>query len=160
MVSLTIFGIIALILIAAPFFITFTENDKKNHLPAILFIAGFVSLVIGVASYPYANLWQKGLAGQAQLKQAEWNRQIKVRESEAFLASAKNYAAAEVERAKGAAEANEIIADGLGGPGGYLRYLFIEGLKTAHENGNQIIYIPTEAGLPILEANRFNEVQP
>ena len=49
------------------------------------------------------------------------------------------------------AEANAIVAEGLGGPEGYLRYLWIQSLG---ENGQDVIYIPTEAGLPILEASR------
>ena len=159
MVSLIVFSIIAIILIAMPIFADFDDEDRQKHIPGKLVTAGFVSLIIGVVSYPYANLWQKELAGKAQLKEAEWNRQTKVRESEAFLEASKNYAAAEVERAKGAAKANEIVADGLGGPQGYLRYLFIEGLKIAHENGNQIIYIPTEAAMPIQEAARLSEAQ-
>ncbi|MGB3393800.1 MAG: hypothetical protein WA956_12380 [Stenotrophomonas sp.] len=49
------------------------------------------------------------------------------------------------------AEANRIIGDSLKGNEGYLRYLYIDALKTTP---NQTIYIPTEAGLPILEAQR------
>ena len=60
----------------------------------------------------------------------------------------------EVERAKGVAEANRIVADGLGGPEGYLRYLYIEHLA---QSQGQIIYVPTEGGLPILEAGRLRQ---
>ncbi|NVJ97777.1 MAG: membrane protease subunit [Alphaproteobacteria bacterium] len=105
-------------------------------------------------SHPYINVWQQGLQGQAELARAEQNRQIVVNEAKAKLEAAKYWAQAEVERAKGVAEANKIIANGLGGPEGYLRYLYIEGLKEAEASGNKIIYIPTEAGLPILEAGR------
>lgn len=49
------------------------------------------------------------------------------------------------------AEANRIVADGLGGPEGYLRYLNIEHLA---QSQGKIIYIPTEEGLPILEAGK------
>lgn len=155
MVSLIVFSIAASVCV----FLSVMLSDAKEHrnICVGLFGAAVLFLIVGLVSYPFANVWQKQLSGQAQLKEAEWNRQIKVKESEAFLASAKNLALAEIERAKGAAEANHIIADGLGGPQGYLRYLFIEGLKIAHENGNQIIYIPTEAGLPITEANRLLE---
>jgi len=55
----------------------------------------------------------------------------------------------EVERAKGVAESNEIIAGSITEE--YLRYRFIEGL---HNGENQVIYIPTEAGLPLVEASR------
>ncbi len=54
---------------------------------------------------------------------------------------------AEVERAKGVAQANEIIADSLTDE--YIRWLYVDQLD---QTNGQIIYIPTEAGLPILEA--------
>ena len=54
------------------------------------------------------------------------------------------------------AEANKIIGKSLQGNESYLRYLYIHGLETAEKNGSQIIYIPTEAGLPILESQRLN----
>ena len=102
---------------------------------------------------PIWNVWRAGLSGESELKQAEWNRQIAVREAQAAFDSSKLKAQAEIERAKGNAEANKIIAGGLGGPEGYLRYLYIEALL---QNKNaQIIYVPTEAQIPILEARRL-----
>lgn len=112
---------------------------------------------------PYYNVWNAQMQGKASLARADQDREIKVREAiaerdaskllgEARLERAKAASASEVVRAEGAAEANRIIADGLGGPEGYLRYLYIEGLK--ENSRSQIIYIPTEAGLPILEAGR------
>ena len=69
--------------------------------------------------------------------------------------SAKMLGEAEVERARGVAEANKIIGESLHNNEAYLRYLWINGLK---DNGHapQVIYVPTEAGLPILEAGRTN----
>ncbi len=78
-------------------------------------------------------------------------RQVTVRQAQADLDAAKLKAQSEIERAKGAAESNRIIADGLGGPEGYLRYLFIQSLENRK---GDTVYIPTEAGLPILEAGR------
>ena len=112
-------------------------------------------VVIAVASamfvLPQWNVWRAELAGRAALAQAENERKVLIEEAKAQLESAKFYADAEVERAKGVAEANRIIADGLGGPEGYLRYLWIQKLG---ENNQDVIYIPTEAGVPILEAGR------
>ncbi|MDJ0978212.1 MAG: hypothetical protein QNI87_06730 [Erythrobacter sp.] len=61
-------------------------------------------------------------------------------------------AEAEVLRAKGAAEANQILQDSLGGPEGYLRYLQIQALE---ETKASLIYVPTEGGLPMTEARRL-----
>lgn len=104
---------------------------------------------LGMWGCPQYNVWQRGLAGQAELKQAEWNRRIKVREAEALKESAQHLADAEVIRARGVASANKIIGDSLKGNESYLRYLWIQGL---HDGNSEVIYVPTEANLPILEA--------
>ncbi len=116
----------------------------------VVIIAGFVTLLMwGIPTY---CVWQKGLKGQAELKQAEWNRKITIREAEAKKEAATALATAEVERAKGVALANKIIGDSLQGNDAYLRYLWIQGLQ---DGSSEVIYVPTEAQLPILEAGRM-----
>lgn len=116
---------------------------------------GCLSIVIlvalGMAGCPVYNVWQKGLSGKASLKQAEWDRQIAVKEAQAKTQSATYLAEAEVERAKGVAEANMIIGNSLKDNDAYLRYLWIQGLQ---DGSSEVIYIATEANLPILEATR------
>jgi len=119
-----------------------------------IFIAAIGVAAAGMIILPQWNVWRADLAGKAALAQAENERKVLIEEAKARLESAKYYAEAEVERAKGVAEANSIIADGLGGPEGYLRYLWIQQLG---ENGQDVVYIPTEAGIPILEAGRTVE---
>lgn len=106
-------------------------------------------IVAAMWAMPHYGVWQQGLAGQAELKRAEQNRQIAVNEAEAKRDSATLLAEAEVERAKGVAQANEIIGKSLEGNESYLRYLWIQGLQ---DGSSEVIYIPTEANLPILEA--------
>jgi regulator of protease activity HflC (stomatin/prohibitin superfamily) len=65
------------------------------------------------------------------------------------LQKAKKDAEIAIARAQGVAESNKIIAGSI--TENYLRWCFIETLK---DSKNQVVYIPTEAGLPILEANR------
>lgn len=93
-------------------------------------------------------------AGEAEYAQAEQNRRIKVLEAQAAHDAAKLLASAEVERAKGVAEANKIIGESLKGNEAYLRWLWIKGLEEAGDANPSVIYVPTEAGLPILEAGR------
>ncbi|WP_109806238.1 membrane protease subunit [Sphingosinithalassobacter portus] len=109
------------------------------------------------AAYNSVRVWNARTAGEAQYAEAEQNRRVAVLEAQAALDSAKLKAQAEVERAKGVAESNRIVADGLGGPEGYLRYLYIQNLE---QSQGQIIYVPTEGGLPILEAGRLTRSQP
>jgi len=106
-----------------------------------------VIILLGMWGMPKYGVYSKELSGKAQLKEAEWNRQIAIQEAEAEKASAGLKAEAEVIRARGIAEANEIIAGSI--TESYLKYRFIEGLN----NGvGEVIYVPTEANLPILEA--------
>ncbi len=106
----------------------------------------------GCYGYPQYSVWQQGMAGKARLAEADSSRQIAVAEAKAKMEAASLLAEAEVARAKGVAEANKIIGESLKGHDEYLRYLWIHNLESG---GNQIIYVPTEAGLPILEANRL-----
>lgn len=129
----------------------------KDSTAGISFGAVVVFIIIGLTTLgmwgiPKYRVWQKELAGQAQLKEAEWNRQIAVLEAHATFESAQHLANAEIERARGVAESNLIIAEGLGGPEGYLRYLWVQALR---DGDHATIYIPTEAQLPLLEAGRL-----
>lgn len=103
---------------------------------------------------PQYGVYTQRMQGEAELARAESNRQIKVREAQALLDASKLTAQAEVERARGVAQANQIIADSLGGPEGYLRWRYIEMLENTGSNGRDVIYVPTEANLPILEAGK------
>lgn len=119
----------------------------------ILTLVGVILLFMMIDMFmPIYNVWRSGKQGEAELAQAEWNRQIIVRQAQAKKDAAQLEADAEVLRAGGVAQANKIVAEGLGGPEGYLRYLYIHMLQESPDK--QVIYIPTEAGLPILEAGK------
>ena len=107
--------------------------------------------LISMWAMPHYSVWQQGLAGEAELRRAEQNRKIAVNEAEAKRDAAKMLAEAEIERAKGVAEANRIIGESLKDNESYLRYLWVQGLQ---DGSSEVIYVPTEAGLPILEAGR------
>lgn len=111
---------------------------------AIAFIAGAMFIV------PKYNVWKQEMQGKAEFAQAEQNRRIKIEEAKANLEAEKLNAQAEIERAKGAAEAIK-IENGSITPT-YIQYLWVR-QQNASTN-NRIIYIPTEAGLPILEAGK------
>lgn len=104
-----------------------------------------------IYGYPQYKVWQQRLAGQAELARAEQNRKIAIQEAEAKKESARALAEAEVIRAEGVAKANSIIGESLRGNESYLRYLWIQ---TLNDNPQNVIYVPTEAGLPILEAGK------
>ena len=91
------------------------------------------------------------IEGEANLLKQESEKRILVEEAKAKLDVAKLQAQAEVERAKGVVEANKIIGDSLKENEAYLRYLWINALN---ENEQNVIYVPTEANLPIMEAGK------
>lgn len=101
-----------------------------------------------------ADIRVKEISGKKALAEAEWNKKIQIADANAKAEAAKSLAQVEIERAKGVAEANRIIGQSLQNNEGYLRYLWIQGLQN---NSNSTIYVPTEAGLPILEASRLNK---
>jgi predicted Holliday junction resolvase-like endonuclease len=114
----------------------------------IIFITCFVFLLMwGIPMY---NVWQKELKGKATLREAQWDRQVQIEEAQANLESEILNAQAEVERAKGMAKSIEIEQGKL--TDRYIRYLWV---RQNPFNDNTVIYIPTEANLPILEANRL-----
>ncbi|UYM16310.1 hypothetical protein [Endozoicomonas euniceicola] len=130
------------------------EHDTKwGVLLRDLGVALAIIILASMAGCPSYNVWQQGLAGQAELKRAEYNRQIAIQEAEAKKEAASLLAAAEIERAKGVAEANRIIGESLKENESYLRYLWITEVAQ-NESGKTTVYIPTEANIPILEAGK------
>jgi regulator of protease activity HflC (stomatin/prohibitin superfamily) len=120
-----------------------------------LIVIACIGLIAGLMfGLPAYAVWQKGMAGLAELRQAEQNKQIRIEEARSQYESAKFLADAEIERARGVAKANEIIADSLKGNDVYLRYLWVQTLSEP-ANNRTIIYVPTEGQLPILEAGRL-----
>lgn len=113
------------------------------------------AVALALWAFPTYNVYRKQMAGRAAYEQAVQDRRIRVLEAQAALDAARLTAQAEVERARGTNEANRIMAESLGGPENYLRWAYIDMLReTADKQDRQIIYLPTEAGMPILEAGR------
>ncbi|MET0240569.1 MAG: membrane protease subunit [Sphingobium sp.] len=127
---------------------------------------GCSALAIGLAAvvlfalflgWPQYRVYSQRLAGEAALAEAQSSRQVAILEARAKKESAISLAEAEIIRARGAAQANRILQNSLGGPEGYLRYLQIQALE---ESRASLIYVPTEAGLPVTEARRLDRPQP
>lgn len=123
----------------------------NNGIGIILGVVATVVIIGGIIGLPTYNVYLAEMAGKAEYQKAEQNRRIAVTEAQAKLDAAKLTNLAEIERAKGLAEANKLIGDSLKGNEAYLRYLWIDSIKSNNAN---VIYVPTEAGLPILEAGK------
>ena len=114
---------------------------------------GVVMLAAFMFGFPQYRVYSQRLAGEAALAEAQSSRQVAILEARAKKESAISLAEAEVIRAEGAAKANKILQDSLGGPQGYLRYLQIQALEDSKAS---LIYVPTEAGLPVTESRRLD----
>lgn len=102
-------------------------------------IAIVCGLIFGVMwGWPKYRVYNQTMRGKAAFAEAEQNRRI-----------AELDAQAEIERAKGVAEANRIIAESITSE--YVRWLFVDQLDNIQ---GQVIYVPTEANIPIMEAGR------
>lgn len=127
-------------------------TQEQQELKKILVIAVIVvSLVVIGSLYgcPQYGVYHQRMEGEAELSKAHYSKQVQVQDAEAKYESSKSLAKAEIERAKGVAEANRIIGESLKNNESYLRYLWIHSLELTQD---KVIYVPTEAGLPILEA--------
>lgn len=123
--------------------------DKKQVIWSTVAVVAGVILLIAILLFgvPKYNVWKQEMKGKADFAEAEQNRKIKIEEAKANLEAEKLNAQAEIERAKGAAAAIEIENGSLTPT--YIQYLWVRQQNLADD---KVIYIPTETGLPILEA--------
>lgn len=116
-------------------------------------IVALVSLfaVVLLGGCPQYAVYEQRLKGQAELARAEQNRQILV-----------SQAHAEREAAAQRAEAIKIMGQAAKDFPEYRQQEFIGAFAEAVKEGKigQIIYVPTEANIPITEAGRFSNAQP
>lgn len=126
------------------------EDFHKNIIGGFALIS-FVALIILALLFgiPRYKVWQQEMEGKAEFAKAEQNRQIKIEEAKANLEAEKLNAQAEIERAKGAAEAIKIENGSLTST--YIQYLWV---RQQQNTLDKVVYIPTEANLPILEAKK------
>jgi len=126
-----------------------SEEDAKGLEYAIIIASILLLAFILWGSFvsPMLTVWSRGLEGEAQLREAEWNKQIAIEEARAEKESATLKKEADIIRAEGVAEANKIIAESLTEE--YIRWKWVEGLQSENV---ETIYVPTEAGIPIMEA--------
>ncbi len=95
-------------------FYTDTHDEPKIARIVFTVVGGIILLVaLLMAILPSYGVWQKTRAGEAELRQAEYSRQIKVAEARAELESADYRKQATIIRAEGIAEANKIIGQSL-----------------------------------------------
>lgn len=126
---------------------------KKWHTLVALITLLFLIVLI-MWGCPQYKVWQQSKEGEAELKRAEQNRQIKIQEAVAIKESAILLAQADTIRAHGIARTQAIIGASLTEQ--YLHWFWIDHI----DKSNNVIYVPTEANLPIMEAGRLKQNTP
>jgi regulator of protease activity HflC (stomatin/prohibitin superfamily) len=127
------------------------SSQQDSSWAGVIVLGGLVviigaGLLFGIPAY---NVYASKMGGAAQLGKAESTRRVAVLEATAKKDAAVMLAQAEVERARGVAQANKIIGESLQDNPRYLQYLYITELAEGAAKGNTTIYVPTEGGLPI-----------
>ena len=135
---------------------------KQNVSKIVVGIVFAVVILIIVLMFglPKYNVWQQEMAGKAEMAKAEQNRKILVEEAKARLEAEKLNAQAEIERARGMAEAMKVENRTLNET--YNQYLFIRTLEKLADKGDlpQIIYIPSNGLLPVMDVKNKEKTKP
>lgn len=115
-------------------------------------ILGFIGFLLWF--FPVYGVWSSRKSGEAELAEAQFAEQVAQAEANARLNAAEtNKQAAIIEAAAVAAQIEKIGAN-LQKHDLYLKWQWIKMMEERPEAST--IYIPTEAGMPILEAGKRN----
>lgn len=121
-------------------------NTSQISLSVIALLA---LITLGFWGCPQYNVYRQRKDGEAQLAHATFSREVAVAEAKAKMESASLLAQADTIRAHGIARSNQIIGKSL--TPAYLHWFWIDNI----DKSNNVIYVPTEANLPIMEASRL-----
>lgn len=112
---------------------------------SVLGLAVVIVFAMFLAAFPYYKVWKQEMNGKAALAEAKQSKMIQVEQ-----------ARAELESAELRAEAIKTIGIAAQAYPEYRQQEFVGAFGDALREGkiNQIIYVPTEANVPILEAGK------
>lgn len=132
------------------------DTESKNIIViAIRFVWMILVLVcLGMWGCPQYRVYSARKDGEAILAHAQSSREVAVAEAKAKMESSSLLAQADTIRAHGVAGSNKIIGASLKDNKEYLQWLWIDQIEKAN-----VIYIPTEANLPILEAGHISKLK-
>lgn len=108
-------------------------------------VLAIVCLLTCFFGVPYYRVWTAGMAGKAALMKAEQEKKIQIEQAKA-----------EVESARLRAEAIQLVGAAAQKYPEYRTQEFVAAFGEAIKSGEveQIIYVPTEANIPIVEVKR------
>lgn len=120
-------------------------NQKVNVAVVLITLLLLVAISFAMFVIPLWNVWRMELSGKAQLAKAESTRRTQVIQAQA-----------EKDAAQLRADAIAIVGKAAQAYPEYRQQEFIGAFAEALKEGkiNQIMYVPTEANIPITEAGR------
>lgn len=125
----------------------FTNEGKDPTIRNIILGITATTAIVAVAMWgiPTYNVWQKGLSGKAILAKAEFSRQARVMSAQA-----------EKDAAQLTADSIKIVGEAAQKYPEYRQQEFILAFGEALREGaiEQVVYVPTEAMIPITEAGK------
>lgn len=113
----------------------------------VILLLGLV--VLGMWGCPQYKVYEQRKDGEAMLAHAQSSREVAVADAKAKMEAASLLAQADTIRAHGIARSNKIIGQSL--TSAYLHWFWIDNI----DKNNNVIYVPTEANLPVMEAGRM-----
>ena len=120
------------------------------------FFWGFVVFggftVWGLWGRPVWQVWASGKEGEAKLQEANREQQIQVAQAQGRLNAARINKEAAIVEAEAVSAQIEQIGKQLTTHDLYLKWQWIKMMEERPDSS--VIYVPTEAGLPILEAGK------
>lgn len=121
------------------------KNQKGNAVVGVSIAGAIIALIVLLFVWPQYRVWQQGMSGQARLAEAQQSKQIAI-----------ETAKAELESAQLRAQAIKVIGETAKQYPEYRNQEFIGAFGDALRDGKiqQIVYVPTEANIPILEAGK------
>lgn len=118
----------------------------------IVAFIGIVSTLWGLIWAPRWNVWKMHQEGLADLANAKNEQQVQVAQAQGRLDAANLNKQAAVIEAQAVSAQIEQIGEHLKDHPLYLRWQWIKMMEETDQHST--IYVPTEAGLPILEAGK------
>lgn len=120
-------------------------KKQRGSIEVIIAVLIVVICIMAFWGLPQWNVWRQGLSGEADLAKAEQTKKIMI-----------ETARAEKESAQLRADAISIMGSVAKQYPEYRQQEFMQAFGEALREGNirQIIYVPTEANVPILEAGK------
>ena len=132
--------------------------DTFSWVPIIEVIGAIVGVITlwVLVGYPRWRVWASHQEGLADLALANNEQQIQIAKARARKQAAVLNKEAAIIEAEAVAEQIDRIGQQLTNHDLYLRWQWIKMMEDTHDEDSQrtVIYVPTEANLPVLEARR------